>query len=148
MRETYGDPANLPDDEQVVLGIEQQHKGAWTCHLAAEVMDHNGAVYACVSTQGGNPGSTLISRGVDNARGVFILVLDDVGEDKVDKETSEIFRIKEPPLKPSFILQTSPESEQWLYVLDEPLYGEAAHHMYERCHGALAEPSTPRRSVM
>lgn len=68
-----------------------------------------------------------------------MLVCDDCGEEKVDKETGKIYRVKIPPLEPSFILQTSLQSTQWIYVLKEPL--ECADHgdLIKRCWGAIAD---------
>ena len=72
----------------------------------------------------GNTGSFVIDRFVDgrvsasaaNIEYVAILLLDDVGT-----------KAKEPPLTPTWIMETSPGNFQWCYVFnDQPTKGEYA----------------------
>jgi len=101
----HWDPSDIPAD---------QHLIAWRGNWASRYNLRPGNQYFCISVF--NPDE----KGVARRRNALFLrtrcvVLDDVRE-KLDADQA----IRLP--RPSWILETSPGSEQWGYILDEPCY--------------------------
>ena len=83
------------------------------------------AWYFCVSTINGelNDKGTMVGRGRSNLRRYFCLVLDDIGT-----------KASEPPVRPSWILESSTGNYQWGYLLDPGSDWGKYEALVEYCH--------------
>ncbi len=83
------------------------------------------AWYFCVSTINGelNDKATMVGRGRGNLRRFHCLVLDDIGT-----------KASEPPVRPSWILESSPGNYQWGYLLDPGDNWGRYEALVEYCH--------------
>lgn len=83
------------------------------------------AWYFCVSTVSGelNEKGSMVGRGRSNLKQYFCLTLDDIGT----KATN-------PPVRPSWIVETSPGNYQWGYLLDPGNEWGRYEAVVEYCH--------------
>ena len=83
------------------------------------------AWYFCVSTVDGelNDKGTMVGRGRKNLRQYYCLVLDDIGT-----------KAAEPPVRPSWILESSDGNFQWGYMLDPGSDWGRYEALVEYCH--------------
>ena len=133
-----GDPADQPCGETAALTQEMVCQGDWITRPAELLMETDGAIYLCCSALACTPRQKRLVREITNARSLHTGMFDDVSEEKIDPETSEIFTIKEPPFEPTAIMQSSPGSAQWQIKITPHLRTEEEFDLYERWHEAMA----------
>jgi hypothetical protein len=127
---------DLNDDEYVCVTRATPKKdgtGSWfKNHLLTDrqwrkwdAFKQPAAWYFCVSTIDGglNDKQSMVGRGRSNLRRYFCLVLDDIGTKAI-----------EPPVRPSWVLESSTGNYQWGYLLDPGDDWGRYEALVEYCH--------------
>jgi hypothetical protein len=123
---------NLPADERVCLTLKHDD-GTWSNYPAspkrlARYVDGSGAWYFGVSTYQPPDDTGYFPRDRDHARFAYCLVLDDIGT-----------KAAEPPVAPSWVLESSPGNYQWGYLIEPVEVSDpGVEAYYEGCQRAVA----------
>ncbi len=90
---------------------------------------YSSALYSAAALFKNEHGQERVARYDEHWTGLAVVVLDDVGEYKPEKEGANgakipAYTVKIPSLPPSFIVETKPGSQQWGYILEHPVRDE------------------------